>query len=186
MIGTSLPSLAIFALLAPVALTDARAGGLHRLERLADKLELDDAARAAFQRSIQRSRDQAMVLRKKLRHRRRELRTLLEQQRPSETQVMRQADRIGRLQTQLKKLRLRGMLRLRALLTPEQRSKLRTLRQQERKAIQVACSADIQRLCGQDVGWERRRCLMRQFEQISRECRQALRRRMRRRDHRRQ
>jgi len=43
---------------------------------------------------------------------------------PDEAAVMQQAERIGALETDERKTRLRGMLQIRALLTPEQRALL--------------------------------------------------------------
>jgi Spy/CpxP family protein refolding chaperone len=48
----------------------------------------------------------------------------LEHENPDEAAVMAQADAIGALKTEAQKHRLRTMLQVRALLTPEQRTKL--------------------------------------------------------------
>jgi Spy/CpxP family protein refolding chaperone len=55
------------------------------------------------------------------------MRRLLGQDRPDEAAVMQQAERIGALEIELHKQRLRTMLRIRALLTPEQRRELVTI-----------------------------------------------------------
>jgi Spy/CpxP family protein refolding chaperone len=52
------------------------------------------------------------------------MRRLLDGESPKLDDVMQWADRIGAAETELKKRRLRTMLEIRALLTPEQRQKL--------------------------------------------------------------
>ena len=56
--------------------------------------------------------------------RHREMRALLDQPEPGIDAVMRQAERIGAVETELQKRRLRTLLEIRGLLTPVQREEL--------------------------------------------------------------
>ena len=170
-------ALAVFGLAAPGA-ANAGAGWRH-FEMLAEQLELDEVTKGRVQGLLKQSREAAKAAKSSLRQERRKLRFLLDQDAPQERLVMRQADRLGRLKTELKKLRLRTMLRMRALLTPQQRDKLRKLRRARRRAMHAACDEDGKRWCREERGAGRRRCLMRQIEQLSPRCRQALIRRFR-------
>ncbi len=108
-------------------------GGPHRhgpppferiLERYADRLKLDEATQARIQTIAETARAGEQQIREHLRPLREEMRQLLKQDIPDEAAVMRQAERIGELQTQLSKQRLHTMLQIRALLTPEQRQEM--------------------------------------------------------------
>jgi Spy/CpxP family protein refolding chaperone len=60
------------------------------------------------------------------------IRVLLSADAPDESEVLEQADRIGALETESQKTRLRGMLRIRALLTAEQRAMLVEIHEERR------------------------------------------------------
>ena len=61
------------------------------------------------------------------------MRKLLDQEAPDLNGILRQADRIGAIETELNKLRLRTMLRIRGLLTPEQRQELVRIHEERRR-----------------------------------------------------
>ena len=94
------------------------------LERHAERLGLDDDTRARIRELSSEGRDAGRAHREALRALRDELRELLSQDAPKESEVFAKADEIGRAETALQKERLRTMLAIRALLTPEQRSEL--------------------------------------------------------------
>jgi Spy/CpxP family protein refolding chaperone len=99
--------------------------GIERvLERHAERLALDDATREAIRERASQGREAADAEREALRALHREMRELLSQELPDEARVLEQADAIGRVETALQKHRLRTMLAIRALLSPEQRREL--------------------------------------------------------------
>ena len=102
------------------------------LERHAERLKLDDATRERIGTVGVEAMKEVQPLRQKLQDGRDEMRRLLEQDTPDEAAVMQQAERIGTLETELQKHRLRTMLRIRALLTPEQRQELVKIHEERR------------------------------------------------------
>ncbi len=111
------------------ALALARPPGSHpphekRLEQLVEALNLDPETLAKVTQIIAASKAEHRELRRKLWEASKHMRTLLGQENPDGTAVMAQAEVIGALKTESQKLRLRTMLQVRALLTPEQRMRL--------------------------------------------------------------
>lgn len=107
----------------------ARQPGPHpphgeRLERLVGALGLDAETLTKVNKVIEESKSEHQALRRKLREAGKHMHTLLAQENPDEAEIMAQADLIGALKTETQKQRLRTMLQVRALLTPEQRGKL--------------------------------------------------------------
>jgi Spy/CpxP family protein refolding chaperone len=96
----------------------------HVLERHADRLGLDAETRAEIDRLVSAARPESDALRDQLRALQDEMRALLSRDVPDEEAVMTQAERIGDVETAMQKKQLRSMLRIRALLTPEQRAEL--------------------------------------------------------------
>jgi Spy/CpxP family protein refolding chaperone len=94
------------------------------LERNTERLHLDDATRARIRAVAEAGRPEHDRLRNELETAHDEMRKLLGQDSPSEAAVLAQADKIGALDTALRKQRLHTMLEIRALLTPEQRQEL--------------------------------------------------------------
>ena len=95
-----------------------------RLERLVEELGLDAQTLARVDTIIDASREKKRTLRRQLREARQRMRSLLEAEEPQEAELLEQADRIGGLRTELRKEQLKTMLRVRALLSPEQRARL--------------------------------------------------------------
>jgi Spy/CpxP family protein refolding chaperone len=102
------------------------------LERHAERLKLDEATREKIRAIGVETQTEARPIRDQLRESRDEMRRLLGQDIPDEAVVMRQAERIGSLETEMQKQRLRAMLRIRALLTPEQRQELVKIHEERR------------------------------------------------------
>lgn len=94
------------------------------LERHADELGLDADTRTTIRAIAAKSREDGEPVAEQLRALHEEMRLLLDGESPKLEDVMQWADRIGAVETELKKRRLRTMLEVRALLTPEQRQKL--------------------------------------------------------------
>ncbi|MGH7338071.1 MAG: Spy/CpxP family protein refolding chaperone [Myxococcota bacterium] len=99
--------------------------GIERiLERHAERLQLDDATREQIRTIAEASREQTQPQRDALDRLRDELHAMLSADAPELGAVLAKADEIGRAETALKKERLRTMLRVRALLSSEQRREL--------------------------------------------------------------
>jgi len=94
------------------------------LERHAVRLGLGDETRAEIRRIADAARPEGERLRAALGAERRRMRDLLGADTPDEAAVMAQAERIGGAETAVQKHRLRTMLEIRAILTPEQRAEL--------------------------------------------------------------
>jgi hypothetical protein len=105
----------------PPSLSSPRQG---RLERLLEEVGLDERTLGEVRKVFDTSKSDRQELRRKLREAYEHMRFLLEQENPNEAAVMTQAEVIGGLQTAARKQRLRTLIQVRALLTPEQRAKL--------------------------------------------------------------
>ena len=96
-----------------------------RLERALEKLALAPETRSAALAEIDAARPTGRELRSSLEGAREGLRALLEQPTPSEEAILAQVDTLGAFETEMRKHELRTVLRVLALLTPEQRAALR-------------------------------------------------------------
>ncbi|MCG8591786.1 MAG: Spy/CpxP family protein refolding chaperone [Proteobacteria bacterium] len=105
----------------------------HVLERNADRLGLDASTLAEIRAIGEASRERADRLRDEIRDLHDEMRDLIDRDAPDEPAVMRQAERIGAARTEAHKERLATMLRVRALLTREQRQALVELHRERRE-----------------------------------------------------
>jgi Spy/CpxP family protein refolding chaperone len=108
-----------------------------RLDRLVAKLAdlgLDTQTRAAAAQVIEQARAEGEEQRDEAREARRTLHELLQQDPPAVEQVMAQADTVGALETERRKAKLRTLLELRALLTPEQWEQLHERRHRRGRA----------------------------------------------------
>ncbi len=105
----------------------------HRvLERHADRLGLDAETRTSIARLAEEGRAAAAPLHEELHALRAELHGLLDAEAPDETAVLAHAERMGEVETELRKLRLLDLLRIRALLTPAQRAELVAIHEERR------------------------------------------------------
>lgn len=102
------------------------------LERHADELGLDADTRAAIRAIAARARQDERPASEEVRALQEQMRALLDADSPKLDDVMQWADRIGAAETELRKRRLRTMLEIRALLSPEQRKKLVEIFEQRR------------------------------------------------------
>jgi len=103
------------------------------LERNAERLGLDEKTRAEVRSIADAAREESRRLEDGLRVLHDELRKLLDQPTPDLEAALQQADRIGAAETELHKLRLRTMLQIRGLLTPEQRQELVRIHEERRR-----------------------------------------------------
>ena len=100
------------------------------IERHAERLELDEAAVASIRKVVDRTRSDNEKVQRQIEAEHKQMRIMLEADSPNEKRVMQQADTIGALYTRERKNRLRAMLAVRALLTPEQRAELQKIRRE--------------------------------------------------------
>jgi Spy/CpxP family protein refolding chaperone len=183
---TAFVPLALAALLL-AAPASARRGGHHGhhgmdeqgfIRENAERLGLSDETRQAIEAIVDDSHARAAALHEEHGEARRALKDLLSQDSPDEAVVMGQADVLGRIETALSKHRLGTMLRIRALLTPEQRSQLLEIRREKharKEAMREACAADIGQWCPDaESSWDQRRCLRKNEERVSAGCAAAL------------
>jgi Spy/CpxP family protein refolding chaperone len=103
------------------------------LERNADRLGLDEVTRAKIREIAEAARDEGRGLEAPMRALHDEMRRLLDQETPDLEAVLGQAERIGGAETELHKVRLRSMLKIRALLTPAQREELVRIHEEQRR-----------------------------------------------------
>ena len=150
----------------------------NQLECITERLDLDADTEAAVEAVVEESRSQAQALHDEVREARRALHDLLSQETPDEAAVMAQAQALGDLENKEMKHRLAALLRTRALLTPAQRSEMVEMRHRHRASIVEVCEEDVELFCP-DAEDPRQalRCLKRNTEELSDECREALPRR---------
>ncbi len=113
--------------------SEGRGPGLRLLERNAERLGLDDATLAQMRAVAEAEREQSRALRESQRRERRVLRELMKAPKPDRPVIMNQLDVLGQLETDLRKQRMSGWLDIQALLTPEQREELASLRAEMRE-----------------------------------------------------
>jgi len=160
-------------------------GGSHRdpgtfIEENAEVLDLDDDTLSAIRSIVEESEDRGDQLHSEVRELHKEMKALLSQGTPDEAAVMRQVDAIGAAEVEMQRHRLGTMLKIRALLTPEQREEMTWLREDSRgrwrQALLEECEADLEALCPEaDDRWSRKQCLRDHREKISEACRDAVR-----------
>ncbi len=150
------------------------------IERNAERLGLEPEVQAAIRRIVQESRAQAEVLHQQTRDAHEAMRALLSQDRPDEAAVMRQAEMLGALELDQRKIRLRSILAIRELLTPEQRAELVRLRGEDmgsrrRRGPLGACTADLRSRCAEaSSSREALACLAEHHDVLSERCLGAL------------
>jgi Spy/CpxP family protein refolding chaperone len=106
---------------------------VRMLQENAQRLGLDETSLREIESVAAQDRDAIQALRAREESEERVMRELLEKRTPDESAVMRQAEVLGDIDTEQDKLRLRTMIRVRQLLTPEQLAELSKLREEKRK-----------------------------------------------------
>ena len=160
------------------------------IEKHAEQLGIDETTRQAIQGLVEEARTRGRETRASLKQARTDMRELLEQDSPDEAAIMQHAERLGALRTEVRKNRLRAMLQIRALLTPEQRQALTALRKEKRPGHRRrgrfgACRANLAELCPEaEPGQASLQCLSDNWAALSPGC-QAVFERGRHRDKRR-
>ncbi len=147
--------------------------------RYAERLALDEETLARIRAIALEARTANEASRAALEAAHDEMRALLKQDVPDEAQVMRQAERIGALETRTRQQRLRAMLAIRALLSDEQRAELVRIRGESasgpprpRDGPLGPCGPDLGDLCPEArPGRASLRCLANRWDDVSRRCR---------------
>jgi len=98
---------------------------LGKVEHGVEKLELAPETRKSVEAILDEARSQLRALRDQLHAAHEQMRTALDAESPSTETVLAQAESIGALETQAKKLELQAILGVRQLLTAEQWKQLR-------------------------------------------------------------
>jgi Spy/CpxP family protein refolding chaperone len=110
------------------------------LAQNAERLGLDQETQDQIKAIAKAARAEAKPTRELVRAKKDAMHLMLQSDAPVEAAIMQQADEIGALQTELRKNKLRSMLKIRKLLTPEQRKELvkihneRRARREQRRA----------------------------------------------------
>jgi len=130
-------AIAVFAIGVSGALADPHDGpGPGRpepgslIERNAERLGLDAKTSKDIRGIVGDARKRGDKIDEKMRKERQKLGEMLRADEPDEAAIMKQVDRIGELEVDERKNRLRAMLEIRGKLTPEQREKLIELRKE--------------------------------------------------------
>jgi Spy/CpxP family protein refolding chaperone len=150
------------------------AGGL--VERHAERLGLDASTLASVQQIVRESGARDSEFSEQIAAARVELRGLFERE-GSLAAVLAQAEKIGALETEARKSRLRALMDVRAKLTPEQLAELVLIRDEVRaqRATLGACAADVRELCGEsESGTEVLGCMQNRWSELSSDCQSAL------------
>lgn len=103
------------------------------LEEHAEELGLSKETLEKINKIKDASKESCGKLRDQLQTARQELRTLMDQDKPDQQAVMKKVEDIGKLNLEKDKQRTSAMLEIQALLTKEQRAKLKELREECRK-----------------------------------------------------
>jgi Spy/CpxP family protein refolding chaperone len=150
-------------------------GPERMIERYGDQLGLSSETRAAIQQVIDKSRDRGEAMREELRAEHEAMHDLLKQPLPDESAVMAQAEAISAMELSAKKNRLKAMIAIHGLLTPEQRDELVAIRAEgeaRRKARPMSsCREDLANLCPEaEPGHAMLECLSGNWEGLSEDC----------------
>lgn len=105
----------------------------HRINRLADRLELSTEQRDKVRAIADKSRPAVRAVHDKMRDNRQAMHVLMQQEKPTEAEVRKLADVRGKLVAEMTVLRVRMKSDIHAVLTPEQRDKLKQHSEQRRR-----------------------------------------------------
>ncbi|MGH0033876.1 MAG: Spy/CpxP family protein refolding chaperone [Myxococcota bacterium] len=147
----------------------------------AERLGLDAEAQAGIQEIVARSGVRNEALWEEVRAAKQRLRDLMnESHHPDEAAVLALAEAIGTAEAEVHKNRLRAILAIRELLTPEQRREMLRMRDEEyprrsgsRSAL-GACERDRWVHCREQSGRAALGCLHEAWEELSEPCRHAF------------
>ncbi len=133
-------TLALICLLAPAAAYAGPRGGggagrmsPRMLAHAADALDLDDGTRTRVKDLVYAAQKAGIEMRARLKAAELELHRVLDGEAPDRAAVMKRVEEVGTIKVELAKHRFGLMLDVRALLTPDQVRKLKTMRNEFRE-----------------------------------------------------
>lgn len=100
------------------------------LERVAEELNLDDATRQKLSDMAYKAQQDMTRLEADVKLQRMALKRLLDQDKPSEGEVVKALEALNKTELELRKQRTLSLLNMRAQLTPEQRKQLKALHEE--------------------------------------------------------
>lgn len=103
-----------------------------RLDRAAERLGLDDATLEKVKARAYAAQKEAITAKAELKVARIELHRLLDADAPDKAAALAQVDRVGQLESALRRLKVSALLDIRGMLTPEQRAQLKTMKRGRR------------------------------------------------------
>jgi Spy/CpxP family protein refolding chaperone len=173
--------LGVSLLLTAAGVARAQEGDSRRMpgslvERHAERLGLDAATLASVQQIVRESGARDSEFGEQIAAARAQLRQLFDRE-AGLAAVLAQAEKIGALETEARKSRLRALMDVRAKLTPEQLAELVLIRDEVRaqRATLGACAADLRELCSEsETGPEALACMQSRWSELSSECHSAL------------
>jgi Spy/CpxP family protein refolding chaperone len=104
----------------------------NRMRRMARQLNLTAAQQQSIKTIVYQSRRSMITLKAQLQLARLDLSQLLDQHKPDQKAVVTALDKVGALELQMKKKRILMMLKIKALLTPQQATKWRQIQTRRR------------------------------------------------------
>lgn len=100
------------------------------LDHVAEEIQLDAATHKKLEDMAYQAEKDITRAEAEVKVQRMELRRLLEQDAPDERDVVRQLEALNKLEYEVRKSRLTTLLKMRAMLTPEQRKKVKVMHEQ--------------------------------------------------------
>jgi len=147
-----------------------------------ERLGLTPEASAAIQAIVETSRKEDEALREQLHDAHRKLGALLDAETPDKEAVLAQSETISALELLERQSRLRAMMAIRALLTPEQRRELVNIREERSdrpprgrgRGPLGPCREDLAKRCPEARGSDVLACLAKDYEGLSDRCQGML------------
>jgi len=186
-------SLALLVALALLVGGVAHAKGRHHgkrsphefMTRHAERLGLDEATLAEIEDIVTASEERDDEIDAQMDQGREEIRAMLEASEPDRAAIMEKVEAQGALETEEHKNRLRAIMDIRALLTPEQRAELAEIREERKEEWRRkhrykeygplgACSEDRRDPCGDASGRALLGCMQDRYAELSEPCRGVL------------
>ncbi len=122
----------------------------HRINRLADRLELSAEQRDQVRAIADKSRPALRAVHDKMQENRKSMRALMQQEKVNDSDIRKLADARGKLVAEMTVLRARMKSDIHAVLTPEQRDKLKQHSEHRRRSSGLSPAGTSPGSSGQD------------------------------------
>ena len=103
------------------------------LEEVAVELGLDDSTISNLKEIRREARDATMEIKFEIKKLKVAMHDLLDEDTPNESQVMRLIEDMGKLEVEVRKTKIRAMIKARSFLTPEQRTMFKKIKREARR-----------------------------------------------------